>query len=162
MNLAAWILRLVENIWSAGIPGSAGNSGTPEILDGPRTQGRRTQANESSSYDARLSVHGGGRAADTTPNSPVQAQMYLRRAGGVPYVTQYCFRAVNRPSFWPDCDREGTEIGPPAGRADFGVFPGPVRPKSGPECRFTARKHYSKHTVHTSTHPTPPLKPITR
>ena len=32
---------------------------------------------------------------------------------------------------------------PSAGRrADFGAFPVAVRPKSGPEGRFTARKHY--------------------
>ncbi len=41
------------------------------------------------------------------------------------YVTQYCLSAF-RSSLWPDCYRESTEIGPPA----------------GPEGRFTARKHY--------------------
>ncbi len=53
-------------------------------------------------------------------------------------------KSAFRPGFWPDCYRENTEVGPPkAGRwAYFGVFPVAVRPKSGPEGRFMARKHY--------------------
>ncbi len=48
-----------------------------------------------------------------------------------------------RAGFLPDCYREITEIGAPAGwRADLNFFPVAVRPKSGPECRFTARMHY--------------------
>ena len=38
----------------------------------------------------------------------------------------------NRPSGRPSAGR----------RADFGAFPVAVRPQSGPEGRFTARKHY--------------------
>ncbi len=38
----------------------------------------------------------------------------------------------NCPSRWPNA----------SGRADFGAFPVAVRPKSGPEGRLTARKHY--------------------
>ncbi len=38
----------------------------------------------------------------------------------------------NRPCGRPSANR----------RADFGVFPVAVRPKSGPEGRFPARKHY--------------------
>ncbi len=60
-------------------------------------------------------------------------------------------KAAFRAGFWPDCYRESTDIGPPAGpsgrpkagrRADFGVFPIAVRPNCGPEVRFPARKHY--------------------
>ncbi len=48
-----------------------------------------------------------------------------------------------RAGFRPDSNRESLKIGPPAGRrADFGVFPVAVRPKSDPEDRFPARKHY--------------------
>ena len=39
--------------------------------------------------------------------------------------------------------RGGYKKGPSAGRrADFGAFPEAVRPKSGPEGRLTARRHY--------------------
>ncbi len=38
----------------------------------------------------------------------------------------------NRPAGWPKAGRRG----------DFDVFPNRVRPKSGPETRFQARKHY--------------------
>ncbi len=41
-------------------------------------------------------------------------------------------RHRNRPSGWPKAGR----------RTDFGSFPVAVRPKSGPEGRFPARKHY--------------------
>ncbi len=56
-------------------------------------------------------------------------------------------KSAFRAGFWPDCYRENTEIGPPAGpkasrKADFGSFPVAVRLKSGPEGRFPARKNY--------------------
>ena len=58
-------------------------------------------------------------------------------------------KSAFRAGFWPDCYRgESTDIGPPAGlrpagrRADVVSFPVAVRPKSGPEARFSARKHY--------------------
>ncbi len=51
-----------------------------------------------------------------------------------------------RSGFCPDCYRGNTDIGPPAGRrpagGPFGTFPVAVRPKSGPEGRLTAQKHY--------------------
>ncbi len=48
-------------------------------------------------------------------------------------------KSACRPGFWPDC----CPGRPSAGRrADFGVFPAAVRPKSGPEGRFPERKHY--------------------
>ncbi len=44
------------------------------------------------------------------------------------------WKSAFRAEFWPDCCREITDIGPPAGRrADFDAFPVAVRPKSGPE-----------------------------
>jgi hypothetical protein len=48
---------------------------------------------------------------------------------------------------WPDCYREGTAIGPPAGRklagGRFQCFPPvAIRPKSGQECRFTDREQF--------------------
>jgi hypothetical protein len=53
-----------------------------------------------------------------------------------------CRKSAFQAEFGPSCYRESTEIGPPAGRrTDFGVFPVGVRPKSGPEGRFPARKH---------------------
>ncbi len=52
-------------------------------------------------------------------------------------------KSAFRSGFWPGCYRESIEIGPPAGRrTDFGFFPVAFRPKSGPEGRFPARKHY--------------------
>ena len=55
-------------------------------------------------------------------------------------------KSAFRAGFWPDCYRESTELAlgrPSAGRrADFGAFPVAVRPQSGPEGRFPARKHY--------------------
>ncbi len=52
-------------------------------------------------------------------------------------------RSAFRAGIWPDRHRESTEIGRPAGRrADFGAVPVAVRPKSGPEGRFTVRKRY--------------------
>ncbi len=49
-------------------------------------------------------------------------------------------KAAFRAGFWPDCYRERTEIGSPAGRrAEFCVFPVAVRPKSNPEGRFPTR-----------------------
>ena len=52
-------------------------------------------------------------------------------------------KSAFRAGFWQDCYLESTDIGPPAGRrADFGAVPVAVRPKSVPEGRFTARKHY--------------------
>ncbi len=69
-------------------------------------------------------------------------------AAGILYVTQSCFRAINRPS-GPDFGRTATGKTPKSAlrpafgrRAGFGAFPVAVRPKSGPEGRFTARKHY--------------------
>ncbi len=55
-------------------------------------------------------------------------------------------KLASRAANWPDCHREDTEIGPPAGRRPAGgpisVFsPVAVRPKSGPEGRFPVRKH---------------------
>ena len=48
-----------------------------------------------------------------------------------------------RDGFRPNCYRESTELGLPAGRrVRFGSFPVAVRPKSGLEGRFTARMHY--------------------
>ncbi len=48
-----------------------------------------------------------------------------------------------RDGFKPNCYRESTEHGPPAGRkVRFGSFPVAVRPKSGLEGRFTARMPY--------------------
>ncbi len=41
-------------------------------------------------------------------------------------------KSAFRAGIWPDCYREITEIGSPAG----------LRPKSGPEGRFPGRKHY--------------------
>ncbi len=38
--------------------------------------------------------------------------------------------ALRPAGFWPDCYRESTHIGR---RADFGVFPVAVQPKSGPK-----------------------------
>ncbi len=52
-------------------------------------------------------------------------------------------KSAFRARFRPDCHRESTKIGPPAGRrADFDIFPVAVRPKSGPEGRFPARTYY--------------------
>ncbi len=49
-------------------------------------------------------------------------------------------KSALRARFWPDCYRENTEMGAPAGRgADFGAFLVAVQPKSGPGGRFTAR-----------------------
>ncbi len=48
-------------------------------------------------------------------------------------------KSAFRARFWSDWYRENTE-GQPG--ADVGAFPVAVRPKSGPEGRFTARKHY--------------------
>ncbi len=65
------------------------------------------------------------------------------------YVMQQCFWPGNRSS-GPDVGR--TLIGKPSNRpsgrpsagrrADFEAFPSRVRPKSGPEARCPARKHY--------------------
>ncbi len=56
-------------------------------------------------------------------------------------------KAAFRAGFGPGCYRENLEIGPPAGLQPAGgpisvLFLVLVRPKSGPEVRFTARKHY--------------------
>ena len=55
-------------------------------------------------------------------------------------------KSAFRAGFWPDCYRESTGIGrrpAEAGRrADSGTSPVAVRPTSGPEGRFTARKYY--------------------
>ncbi len=66
------------------------------------------------------------------------------------YVTQWCFRAVNRRPSGPDFGRTSTGKAPKSApsrpkagrRADLLAFPVSVRPTSGPEGRFTARKHY--------------------
>ncbi len=48
-----------------------------------------------------------------------------------------------RAGFEPDFSREGIQIGITAGRRpDFDVYPIGIRPKSCPEARFQARKHY--------------------
>ena len=52
-----------------------------------------------------------------------------------------------RAGFRPDSNRESIKIGPPAGLrpgggAIFEALPTRIRPKSGPEARFLARKHY--------------------
>ncbi len=53
-----------------------------------------------------------------------------------------CRTSGCRAGLWPDCCREGTEIGPSAGRrANLHAFPVAVRQKSGTEVRFTAWKH---------------------
>jgi hypothetical protein len=49
-----------------------------------------------------------------------------------------------RAGLWPESGRESLKIGPPAGRmpADFEVVPMRIRPKSGTDARFPARKQY--------------------
>ncbi len=58
-------------------------------------------------------------------------------------------RLILIPGFWPGAGNRrfrglnGPLLSPKAGRrADFGAFPAAVRPKSGPEGRFPALKHY--------------------
>ncbi len=52
-------------------------------------------------------------------------------------------KSGSRDGFRPDSNRESVKIGPLAGRrADFYVFQIGIRPKSGPEAQFPARRHY--------------------
>ncbi len=62
-----------------------------------------------------------------------------------------------RAGFRPDSGVENLKIDPPAGRADFEVFPITIWPKSAPETRFTARKH---HCITLGTLPRSALKKI--
>ena len=49
-----------------------------------------------------------------------------------------------RVGFPPDSSLQSIRIGPSTGRrTDFEALPISIRPKSGPEARFLARKHYS-------------------
>ncbi len=64
------------------------------------------------------------------------------------YITQYSGSEIGLPGrilagLLPGKQRNGPSGRPSAGRrADIGVFLVAVRPKSAPEGRFTARKHY--------------------
>ncbi len=66
----------------------------------------------------------------------------------IPYATQQCFRAGDRAS-GPDFSRilirkaSKSALRPKAGRrADLDVFPTRIRPRSGPEAQYPARKYY--------------------
>jgi hypothetical protein len=94
--------------------------------------------------DPKLTPQDPDRTSDNLELQPHELhQQCFRAIELILYVTQYCFRAVNRPSgldFGRAATRTKTEIDPPAGH--FGAFLVAVRPQSGQEGRFTTRKHH--------------------
>ena len=83
----------------------------------------------------------GGAGGRQTPRCPWKD---LKFPAGVCYAVVLPGRkSVFRAGFRPDSNRESIKIGPSAGRrSDFDAFPTRILPKSGPEDRFPARKHY--------------------
>ncbi len=89
-----------------------------------------------------------GRAMVPTPKLEPKAKNKIRRICGstIHRILFYALvlpdrKSVVRAGFRPDSTREALKMALRGRRADFEAFPTRIRPKSGPEARFPARKH---------------------